>query len=183
MRPGVGPTPGVAARPARLGDVDRLVALWTEAVAELRAMRGGRVLLALMERSWSPGRAPALVAASFASQLEDPSQLVVVGVNDGHVAGYGSCAALRPPGEDPIGSIGELYVSPRARSQGIGHAMASALVQWCEAQGCAGVDAPALPGSRATKSFFEGERFTARLLVMHRSLVTVRPPPDDGGRA
>ena len=123
-------------------------------------MRGGRVLLALMERSSSPARAPALVAASFASQLKDPTQLVVVGVSDGHVAGYGTCAAVRPPGEDPVGSIGELYVPPRARSQGVGHAMATTLVQWCQAEGCAGVDALALPGSRATKSFFEGEGFT-----------------------
>jgi GNAT superfamily N-acetyltransferase len=132
-----------------------------------------------MERPTSPATTPALVAGSFASQLEDPSQLVVVGVSDGHVAGYGTCAAVRSPGEDPIGSIGELYVSPRARNQGVGHAMAATLVQWCEAEGCAGVDALALPGSRATKSFFEREGFTARLLVMHRSLVTARPSSDN----
>lgn len=59
--------------------------------------------------------------------------------------------------------------------------MATTLVQWCQAEGCAGVDTLALPGSRATKSFFEGEGFTACLLVMHRSLVTARPQADDGG--
>ena len=173
----------VEARPARAEDTDRLVDLWLEAVAELRAMRGGRVLLALMERPCPPAGAPGLVAGSFASQLGDPSQLVVVGARDGHVAGYGTCAAVRPPGEDPIGSIGELYVSPSERHQGVGHAMAATLVQWCQARGCTGVDALALPGSRATKSFFEEEGFRARLLVMHRSLVTGRPAADDGRRA
>jgi hypothetical protein len=48
--------------------------------------------------------------------------------------------------------------------------MADQMVNWCQEQGCIGVDANALPGSRAVKSFFEAGRFTARLLVMHRPL-------------
>jgi hypothetical protein len=34
--------------------------------------------------------------------------------------------------------------------------------------GCVGVDAPALPGSRSAKAFFEDNGFIARMLVMHR---------------
>ncbi len=56
------------------------------------------------------------------------------------------------------------------RRHGVGRAMADQMVSWCVEQGCIGVDANALPGSRAVKSFFEAGRFTARLLVMHRPL-------------
>jgi hypothetical protein len=48
--------------------------------------------------------------------------------------------------------------------------MAASLLDWCRSLGCIGVDSNALPGSRAVKSFFENEGFTARLLVMHRPL-------------
>jgi hypothetical protein len=46
------------------------------------------------------------------------------------------------------------------------------LLAWASERGCQGVDATALPGDRATKNFFEGSGFTARLLVMHHR---VRP--------
>jgi GNAT superfamily N-acetyltransferase len=66
--------------------------------------------------------------------------------------------------------VEELYVFPEARRHGAGRAVAGDLLQWCTEARCVGVDASALPGSRAVKSFFEGQGFTARLLVMSRSL-------------
>jgi hypothetical protein len=48
--------------------------------------------------------------------------------------------------------------------------MAEALVAFCTARGCVGIDALALPGHRAAKNFFEESGFTARALVMHRPL-------------
>ncbi|MGH9181071.1 MAG: hypothetical protein ACRDY5_05080 [Acidimicrobiales bacterium] len=44
------------------------------------------------------------------------------------------------------------------------------LLAWFGDRRCAGIDAVALPGQRATKNFFEGNGFTARLIVMHRRL-------------
>jgi GNAT superfamily N-acetyltransferase len=73
-------------------------------------------------------------------------------------------------GGELVGSIEEIYVKPYARRLGVGRAIAVSLLEWCRARGCTGVDAKALPGSRAVKSFFESEGFTARLLVMHRTL-------------
>jgi hypothetical protein len=57
----------------------------------------------------------------------------------------------------------------------VAEAMVAALDDWARTLGCAGIDAPALPGNRAAKAFFEGQGFLARLLVMHRPL-----PPDEG---
>jgi GNAT superfamily N-acetyltransferase len=88
----------------------------------------------------------------------------------GNVVGYGTCRLLELSNGERVGSVQDLYVDPLVRRQGVGRAMADQMVSWCVEQGCIGVDANALPGSRAVKSFFEAGRFTARLLVMHRPL-------------
>jgi ribosomal protein S18 acetylase RimI-like enzyme len=138
--------------------------MYLEAKDEINPMRGGRVLLGLNRRE------PPL-AASFASQFEDARQFVVVAALDGDdVVGFGTCRTLDLSADERLGSIEDLYVRPSARRSGAGRAMAELLVRWCSSEGCTGVDATALPGSRAVKSFFESEGFTARLLVMHRPL-------------
>ncbi len=88
----------------------------------------------------------------------------------GNVVGYGTCRLLELSDGERVGSVQDLYVDPLVRRRGVGRAMADHMVSWCVEQGCIGVDANALPGSRAVKSFFEAGRFTARLLVMHRPL-------------
>ncbi len=158
------PQPGPPeVRPAVAGDIAGLVELYEAAVAELGAMRGGRTLLGLDGR-------PRPLAASFRRQLESPDEHLVVGTLGGAVVGYGCCLARALPGPARLGVVRELYVSPAARRAGVGKAVAQSLMHWCRSQGCTGVDADALPGSRPTKSFFEANGFTARLLVMHRPL-------------
>ncbi len=95
--------------------------------------------------------------------------MVVATSGTDDIVGYGTCRTLKLSEDERIGSIEDLYVQPRRRA-GAGRAIAALLVWWCGSEGCIGVDATALPGSRAVKSFFEGEGFTARLLVMHRPL-------------
>ena len=160
-------------------DAGRLAELYEAAVAELAPMRGGRILVGLRARS-----AP---VQSFLDQFDDSTRLLVVGLLGNEVVGYGSChtyevavpiapsagsSSFSAPGPPPerVGAIDELYVSPEARRHGVGRAVAALVLEWCRAQRCTGVDASALPGSRAVKSFFESERFTARVLVMHRRL-------------
>jgi ribosomal protein S18 acetylase RimI-like enzyme len=154
----------ISARPALAADCGRLAELWEAANGELQNLRGGPVLIGLSERMRSG-------AASFAQQVENPEEQVVVGTLMGTVVGYGTCRAQAQGQGEPIGQIEELYVEIEARHQGVGRAIAKVLVDWCRARGCAGVDALALPGNRAAKSFFEAEGFTARLIVMHRALV------------
>ncbi len=142
---------------------------------ELSVMRGGRVLIGLNGRDGS-------LESSFRRQLTDPGELVVVGWPDGgvdgaesaggggDVVGYGTCGLLELSDGERVGSVRDLYVDPLVRRHGVGRAMADLMVSWCVEHACIGVDANALPGSRAVKSFFEAGRFTARLLVMHRPL-------------
>lgn len=144
-------------------DITRLVELYEAAVSELGEMRGGRVLLGLDGR----GRP---LEASFRRQVEGADGQLVVGSLADEVVGYACCVVRPLPSDDHLGVVQELYVAPHARHAGVGRALAGSLMSWCRAQGCSGVDASALPGSRAVKSFFEANGFTARLLVMHRLL-------------
>jgi len=188
------------ARPARAGDFRRLGELWEAAAAELATMRGGGLLLAKRGHpGWAGGPvrgdsttqarghesldSPESPEATLGAQAESP-QLIVVGELSGRVVGFASCRTVELEGSpvegQRIGSIEDLYVEPAARGEGVGRAMATVLVQWCVSRGCKGVDAPALPGSRIAKSFFEAEGFTARLLVMHHGLRPQEPEMQSG---
>ena len=152
-----------AARPATPTDLEALAALADRALAELAPTRGGAVFVA------REGRAQP-VAETLASDLEDPSVHVLVGTIDDHPVGYavGRTESLRDG--STLGIISDLYVEEGARSVGVGEALMGELLAFFREAGCAGVDATALPGNRATKNFFEESGFTARLLVMHHRL-------------
>lgn len=152
-----------AARPATPSDLPHLVALATDALDELAPLRGGAVFV------HREGRA-APVEETLRRDLESPDATVIVGTIDDTVVGYatGRTEALRDG--SILGIIDDLYVDEGARSVGVGEAMMGELLAWFRERGCAGVDATALPGNRATKNFFEESGFTARLLVMHHRL-------------
>ena len=152
-----------AARPATPNDVPALAELAERALAELAPTRGGAVFVA------REGRAQP-VADTLAADLEDPAVCVLVGTIDDHPVGYavGRTEPLRD--RSTLGVITDLYVEDGARSVGVGEALMGSLLEFFGAAGCAGVDATALPGTRATKNFFEESWFTARLLVMHHRL-------------
>jgi 8-oxo-dGTP diphosphatase len=153
----------VAVRPADAADIPALAGLYRECATELAEERGGR---------------QAVVAAVFAEPLEPrlarsigrAGELLAAGCIDGVITGV-AAARLRHLGDGtPYASIDVLYVEPLARSIGVGEALLEHIVAWSLAHGCEGLDAPALPGMRESKNFFEGAGLVARLLVMHRRL-------------
>ncbi len=160
------------ARVANATDLDRLVELAREAIEELRPTKGGDV--------WArtAGRAEP-VEDALRSALTDHDHLVVVGAVEEAVVGYGVARfnELRDGGR--LGVIGDLFVEPDFRGVGVGEAMMDLLVDWCEEQGCFGVDSVALPGNRPTKNFFETFGLVARAIVVHRAF-TAEDAPVDG---
>lgn len=154
------------ARPATLDDLETVATLWKAGVAELDGQRGGDLLAGTLVRpdltGWLRG------------VLTDPERLVALGFFESVPVGLASayCDGTR---RELVGVIEIIYVEPLARQVGVAEVMLEAVMPWCEAQGCVGVDAPALPGSRPAKAFFEDHGFLARLLVMHR------PFPDRSG--
>lgn len=151
------------ARAARSEEAGRLAELYRSAVSELSGLRGGRALIGLHSR-------PEPVDQSFLAQLADEGTLTLTGCLGEVVVGYATCRLKLLGDGGRLGAIEELYVVPEQRRLGVGRAMATEMVEWCAAHECCGVDAYALPGSRAVKSFFEAGQFTARLLVMHRKM-------------
>ena len=107
---------------------------------------------------------------SLAKALTDPGTIVLAGTVDSEVVGYAVGRAETLRNGTTLGVVDDLFVDPEARGVGVGTAVMGQLLEWFSSQGCIGVDAPALPGARATKNFFEATGFTARLIVMHHRL-------------
>jgi GNAT superfamily N-acetyltransferase len=151
------------ARRGEAGDLGRVTHLAEEAAAELADQRGGSI--------WARREArPSPQADGLAATLSDPDARLVVGTIDGTVVGYG-VARVEPLHDGALlGVVSDLYVEPGARGVGVGEAMMSGLVAWCEERGCVGVDSLALPGDRATKNFFESFGLVARAIIVHRRL-------------
>jgi GNAT superfamily N-acetyltransferase len=152
-----------AARPATGDDVPRLAELVAEAVAEQAEGRGGRIWSARETR-------PLPAGASLAALVADPDSLVLAGTIDGTVVGYAVAIVEQLRTGDRLGVVTDVFVDPGARGVGVGEALLDQVVAWCEAAGCIGIDALALPGNRSTKNFFESFGFTARAIVVHRRL-------------
>lgn len=154
------------ARAASPDDAEVLIGLWERAVAELDGQRGGTLLAGTLARADLP---------DFIHQaIDGEDRLMALGLIDDVPVGLASVVCRRDRRET-IGELELVYVEPGARMVGVAEAMLVVVVEWCSAQDCVGVDAPALPGNRPAKAFFEGEGFLARLLIMHYPLPV--PPP------
>lgn len=153
----------VSARPATIEDLPTVAGLAEEAIAELTPHRGGSV--------WSRHAArPIPAEASVAADIADEAAHVVVGTIDGTLVGYGVVRVEALADGGRLGVIHDLFTLEGARGVGVGEDMMNALIDWCRADGCFGVDSVALPGDRHTKNFFESFGLVARAIVVHRSL-------------
>jgi GNAT superfamily N-acetyltransferase len=150
-------------RPATGDDLPRLAELAAQAVAEQRESKGGDVWVRREAR-----QAP--FEARLADELGSPETEVLVGTLDDAVLGYGVAVVEVLADGGRLGVVTDLYVEPGGREVGIGETLMQALVDWCAAHGCFGVDSLALPGDRATKNFFESFGLVARGIIVHRKL-------------
>ena len=108
--------------------------------------------------------------AAFDALVGRDDAALLVGTYDDVVVGFGAAHVEVLRDGSRLGVVDEIYVEPEARAVGVGELLVARLVDFCGATGCAGVDATALPGHRQAKNFFERAGFSARLLVMHKSL-------------
>ncbi len=155
--------PQETARPAIPADLDAVAALATELRSAMAGQRGGPL--------WTAHEAlPVPTGATLADRLADPTLTTLVGTLDDVVLGY-ALGHLRTLTDGRVlAVVDELLVAEPARAVGLGEALVDALTSWATAAGALGVDASALPGDRQAKNFFESAGFTARRLIMHKSL-------------
>jgi len=160
-----------AARLATEPDVPRVVELARQAATDLQEQRGGP-LWTLREGRLEP------LDAGFASFLGADDRLLLVGTLHDVVVGFVAARqeVLRDGSRHAV--VDEIYVEPPARGVAVGEVLMDAVIDWCEAAGCTGVDAVALPGDRETKNFFERFGLTARAIIVHRRLVA-QPDPEE----
>ncbi len=139
-----------------------------EAREAVVTLRGGRALLA--DRS---PEAPPAGSTTGGDALRDwmasAGHVLLAGTLDGAVVGM-AAGHVRRLAEERVGTIDSLYVEPDARGVGVGSALTEAIVAAFAELRCTAVDAPALPGDRASKQRFEAAGFSARLLTLHRPL-------------
>jgi GNAT superfamily N-acetyltransferase len=153
------------ARLATEADVPHLAELVRQAIDELAPMRGGAVWRARESRARDEPLEQTLPPLIGADDTR-----VLVGTIDGVVVGYAVAHLERLSDGTLLGVVDDIFVDTGAREVGLGEAMMDDLVHWCVECGCIGMDAMALPGHRSSKNFFEESGFTARKIVMHRSL-------------
>jgi GNAT superfamily N-acetyltransferase len=163
-----------AARPATAADLDRLDELAELANAELGGQRGGR-LWAVRDARLAPYH------DAFAALVGAPDALVLAGTFDEVVVGF-AAVELEPLRDGTIlALLRDIYVEPPARGVGVGEALIEAVLAWCEARGCRGIDSLVLPGNRESKNFFERFGLTARAIVVHRPLGRHAHAPEADG--
>lgn len=107
--------------------------------------------------------------AFFAEQpvavlVGDPAGFTLVAEVDGVIVGFTTIRTTRV-GERLVATIVRVFVTARARRVGVGDALIAAARSQARAQGCARIDALALPGDRDTKNLYERNGLTARLIV------------------
>ncbi len=142
--------------------------MYDYAVGEKQDQRGGPV--------WSIREARHGGSRSITIDAPEGPSALWVGEYAGAIVGFASVEAETLADGRLLGVVRELYVLPDAREVGVGEVMMDAIVAWCSARGCIGVDALALPGDRSTKNFFETFGLVARAIVVHRSLLSDPDP-------
>jgi GNAT superfamily N-acetyltransferase len=147
-----------SARPATAGDAARIAELWARGRDEIAGAKGGALFLVREATAVPP--VPPLRGRG----------LVVVGCIDEVVVGYAAVNVQPLRDGSSLAVLTDLYVEPEAREVSVGEEMMNVVLRWCEAEGCRGIDAIALPGDRATKNFFERHGLVARAIVVHRPL-------------
>ncbi len=113
---------------------------------------------------------PDPIADSFASAIDDPDSLVLLGTIDAYPFGFILVRVedlLNRAGGERLGSIRLIFVDFEAREVGVGEVMLNTAMERLRQRGISKFDAHVLPGHRLAKNFFEAGGFAARSIIMH----------------
>lgn len=150
-------------RAATADDLDVLVDLYRAALEETVEMKA-----AFRELDARPEP----VADSFRADLAATDSIVLVGCIDDAPVGYAvvHMEERLPQAGGAHARVTDIYVDPEARSVGVGEELAKVVLAWAGERGAKSAEIRVVPGHRASKNFCEENGFTARILIMHRTL-------------
>jgi GNAT superfamily N-acetyltransferase len=149
-------------RVATIDDLPELVRILMDCVESTPSQRAG-YLAGFPQRYTS-------AEERLQAACADPSKAVFVGLLENHPVGVALLVTVDGMPGGLLARVEELFVEPEARELGIGEGLLDACVGWAREHQCAGIEVEALPGARSAKNLAERSGFTARLIVLHRSL-------------
>ncbi|MXW42369.1 MAG: GNAT family N-acetyltransferase [Acidimicrobiia bacterium] len=167
------------ARLACSNDVSSLVTLAREARQEMLQYRGGKRWLDTeaqqepLEDFFKQVLAGTPSTLSFNSSLQMLAVGVFVGIWENAVVGYGWISTQQRHNGNLLARINELYVTPDARSVGVGESLFKALRTWALSEGAQAIEGWVLPGHREAKNFFETFKMTAHALTVYSELTSL----------
>ena len=77
-----------------------------------------------------------IIAANLDRMRRDDNHWVAVALNKGHFVGIVTVTSMLYIEWGRLGEIGDLYVLPEARGNGIARRLVQAAIDWCRARGC-----------------------------------------------
>jgi ribosomal protein S18 acetylase RimI-like enzyme len=107
---------------------------------------------------------------SFATALDEPDTIVLIGEIDGYPLGFLMARVERLLAQadgELVGAIRLIYVDREAREIALGEEMRDKVLEILRGRGITKFDAHVLPGHRLAKNFFEAGGFSARSIIMH----------------
>jgi len=81
-----------------------------------------------------------IIAANLDQMRRDDNHWAAVASNKGHIVGIVTVTSLLYIEWGRLGEIGDLYVLPEARGNGIARRLVQAAIAWCRAGGCSAVE-------------------------------------------
>lgn len=153
----------LTARVATTADVAALAQLLSDGAVTVQHERGGAIFV-------SREVLPTPFDEQLPALLAEADAFVAVGAVDGVTLGVALARLERLRDDTVLARLEYLWVEPEAREVGLGSELIDLVQKWALGAGARRLDAYALPGNRQAKNFLETAGFSARLIVMHRTL-------------
>ncbi|MGH6813713.1 MAG: GNAT family N-acetyltransferase [Methylocella sp.] len=85
------------------------------------------------------------IAANLDRMRRDENHWVAVALSEGHIVGIVTVTSMLYIEWGRLGEIGDLYVLPEARGNGIARRLVQAAIDWCRARECSAVEVVTTP--------------------------------------
>lgn len=101
-----------------------------------------------------------IISANLDKMRRDDNHWVALALNNGHFVGIVTVTSMLYIEWGRLGEIGDLYVLPEARGNGIARCLVQAAIDWCRARGCSAVEVITTPLGETTHGL---SKFYSRL--------------------